>query len=208
MLTDHLQRDSSDYEAFNLLLECFYRTQRYAVGTQVAHLMIDEAAPSDCFVNNGLLCSLLSGSAHEDFIQRATAKRNPFITYNLEVLSETLDRVKMFALFEGYRFGLPSRRENTLGIELNGQVLEFKEPVVTIGRIDANRLVLPDTIVSRRHCAIVNYLDDVWIYDLGSTHGVWVDGERIDRKTYLGGVHAITLGETKLTVRSKSGLLV
>jgi pSer/pThr/pTyr-binding forkhead associated (FHA) protein len=30
------------------------------------------------------------------------------------------------------------------------------------------------TNVSRRHCAIVNYLDDVWLCDLGSTQGVFV----------------------------------
>ena len=32
LLTDHLQRNAADYEAFNLLLECFYRTERYGAG--------------------------------------------------------------------------------------------------------------------------------------------------------------------------------
>ena len=209
MLTDHLQRNSSDYEAFNLLLECFYRTERYEVGMQVAQLMMDEAAPSDCFASNGFLCHLLSGSENEDLVQRVTARwRNPFITYNREVATESPERLKTLALFENYRFGLASRRENTVRIELDGQALEFKEPVITIGRMDGNHLVLSDTLVSRRHCAIVNFLDDVWIHDLGSTGGVWVDGERINRKAYLGGVHSITLGQTKLTLCSKPGLLV
>ena len=176
---------------------------------QVAQLMMDEAAPSDCFASNGFLCHLLSGSENEDLVQRVTARwRNPFITYNREVATESPERLKTLALFENYRFGLASRRENTVRIELDGQVLEFKEPVITIGRMDGNHLVLSDTLVSRRHCAIVNYLDDVWIHDLGSTGGVWVDGERINRKAYLGGVHSITLGQTNLTVCSKPGLLV
>ena len=71
LLTDHLQRNAADYEAFNLLLECFYRTERYEVGMQVAKLMVDEKAPSDCFENNGLLCGLLSNSTDEEFANRA-----------------------------------------------------------------------------------------------------------------------------------------
>lgn len=62
--------------------------------------------------------------------------------------------------------------------------------------------------MSRRHCAIVNYLDDVWIYDLGSTQGMFVDGEKIDRKAYLEGVHVLKVGKTELTLCSKLGLLV
>jgi pSer/pThr/pTyr-binding forkhead associated (FHA) protein len=90
----------------------------------------------------------------------------------------------------------------------DGNIQEFKEPVITIGRMDGSDVFLPDANVSRRHCAIVNYLDDVWIYDLGSTHGVFVDGKRIDRKVYLDGVHVLRLGETALVVCSKLGLLV
>jgi pSer/pThr/pTyr-binding forkhead associated (FHA) protein len=80
--------------------------------------------------------------------------------------------------------------------------------VITIGRLDENQVCLADTNVSRRHCAIVNYLDDVWLYDLGSTQGVFVDGKKIDRKAYLEGVHVLKLGQTELTLCSKLGLLV
>jgi pSer/pThr/pTyr-binding forkhead associated (FHA) protein len=55
-------------------------------------------------------------------------------------------------------------------------------------------MCLADTNVSRRHCAIVNFLDDVWLFDFGSTQGVFVDGTRIDRKVYLEGVHQVSLG--------------
>ena len=116
--------------------------------------------------------------------------------------------MKTLALFENYRFGLPTRKENTITIEQDGRANELKEPIITIGRLDNNRVCLPDTHVSRRHCAIVNYRDDVWIYDLGSTYGVFVDGKRLDRKAYLEGVHAVVLGQTELTLRSKRELLV
>lgn len=209
LLTDHLQRNAADYEAFNLLLECFYRTERYEVGLQVAKLMVDEAAPSDCFENNGLLCGLLSNSTDEEFVKRTLTKlRNPFIGYNVDILTQAPEQLKSLILFESYRFGLPSRKENTLTIEQDGQVQELKDAVITIGRLDENRIYLTDTNVSRRHCVIVSYLDDVWIYDLGSTQGVFLDGKKIDRKAYLEGVHVLKLGQTELRLCSKLGLLV
>lgn len=209
LLTDHLQRSAADYEAFNLLLECFYRTERYEVGMQVAKLMVDEAAPSDCFENNGLLCGLLSNSTDEELVKRALTKlQNPFIGYNVDILMQAPDQLKALLLFENYRFGLSSRKENTLTVEQQGHVRELKDPVITVGRLDENRICPTDTNVSRRHCVIVNYLDDVWIYDLGSTQGVFVDGKKIDRKAYLEGVHVLKLGQTELTLCSKLGLLV
>ena len=210
LLTDHLQRNVADYEAFNLLLECFYRTERYEVGLQVAKLMVDEAAPSDCFQNNGLLCTLLSNAPDEAFIKRsATTFRDPFISYNVNILTQAPEQLKSRIQFENYRFGLPNRKENTLTIKWPGHVVEeLKDPIITVGRLDENRICLSDVNVSRWHCVIVNYLDDVWIYDLGSTQGVFIDGKRIDRKVYLEGVRVVTLGQTELTICSKLGLLV
>jgi tetratricopeptide (TPR) repeat protein len=209
LLTDHLQRNAADYEAFNLLLECFYRTERYEVGMQVAKLMIDEKAPSDCFLNNGFLCGLLLGSTDEQLAKRAVEKMSdPFIGYNTNVFTQTPRQLKTLALFENYRFGLPSRKENTLTLGQQGRVQEWKDPVITFGRLDDNRICLEEVNVSRRHCAIVNSLDDVWIHDLGSTHGVFVDGKKIDRKAYLEGVHVLKLGQTELILCSKLGLLV
>lgn len=209
LLTDHLQRNAADYEAFNLLLECFYRTERYEVGMQVAKLMIDEAAPSDCFENNGLICGLLLASTDEELAKRAIEKLgNPFIAYNVDILMEAPEQLKSLALFENYRFGLLGRKANTLTIDHGGPAREFQDPVITIGRLDKNLICLADTNVSRRHCAIVNHLDDVWIYDLGSTQGVFVDNKRIDRKAYLEGLHVVKVGQTELTLCSKLGLLV
>jgi hypothetical protein len=157
------------------------------------------------FENNGLLCALLLDSSDEELVKRALAKLdNPFIGYNVDILMQAPAQLKSLVLFENYRFGLPARRENTLTVTLEGEVRESKDPVITIGRLDENRMCLADTNVSRRHCAIVNYLDDVWLYDLGSTQGVLVDGVRVDRKTYLEGVHLVRLGRTEFTLCFKA----
>lgn len=42
MLCDHLQRNATDYEAFNLLLQCYYLTDRYEAGREIADLILGE----------------------------------------------------------------------------------------------------------------------------------------------------------------------
>jgi hypothetical protein len=155
------------------------------------------------------LCGLLLGSTDEELAKRAVKKmHDPFIGYNTNVFTQAPRQLKALALFENYRFGLPSRKENTLTIEQQGRLREWKDSVITIGRLDDSRICLEDTNVSRRHCAIVNSLDDVWIHDLGSTQGVFVDGKKIDRKAYIEGVHVLKVGQTELTICSRLGLLV
>ena len=66
----------------------------------------------------------------------------------------------------------------------------------------------PDHSVSRRHCVIVNYPDDVWIYDLASTGGTFINGERICGKMFLLGVCELTVGRYGLRVTSAAGMLV
>ena len=76
-------------------------------------------------------------------------------------------------LFQTYRLGLPTLKPNTLTIALGSNPLAYDAPVISIGREDGNDIRLSaQTGVSRRHCVIVNYLDDVWVYDLESTLGV------------------------------------
>ena len=212
LLSDHLQRNAADYEAFNLLLECFYRTERYDIGRQIATLMIEERAPSDCFENNAFVCQMLQAYTDEDRVQtgiRERKVRNPFLSYNLQVFSNGAhDRRKSLALFENYRFGLPSRKQNLVRIKYCGDELELSDPIITIGRSPDNRVRLSDTNVSRNHCVLVNFPGDVWIYDLNSTQGVLVDGSRIDRKAYLEGVHVVRLGTADLTVCASPDILL
>jgi tetratricopeptide (TPR) repeat protein len=213
LLSDHLQRNAADYEAFNLLLECFFRTERYDVGKQIATLMIEERAPSDCFENNAFVCQMLQqDSTDHERILSALQKRkvkSPLLTYNLQVFSNgAQDRRKSLALFEGYRFGLSQRKQNIVTIEHHCKKLEFNDPIITIGRSPENRFCLGDTNVSRNHCVILNFFGDVWIYDLNSTQGVFVDGIQIDRKAYLEGVHILRLGTSDLTVRPSPDILV
>jgi len=54
----------------------------------------------------------------------------------------------------------------------------------------------------------VNYPNDVWIYDLNSTGGTFINDERVYGKMFLLGVCELTIGRCQLRVSSEAGILV
>jgi tetratricopeptide (TPR) repeat protein len=220
MLTDHLQRNASDYEAYNLLVKCFYLTDRFEAGESLAATLMNERAPNDCFTNNRFLCRLLNGGCAPGELETLAARgaANPFIVYNCTIATESprawgADKppLKSKVLFQEYRFGTVGRagKKNTVAVDTpDGVRRDVGLSIVTIGSLNANDLILDDASVSRRHCAIVNYPQDVWLYDLGSTVGTVVDGRRLTGRMFLEGVHEVMVGSVRIRVAARSDLLV
>ena len=100
------------------------------------------------------------------------------------------------------------KKENTVCVTIDGKTKHFKKKIVTIGRNESNNVVLSDQSVSRRHCVIVNYHRDVWLYDLNSTLGTVVDGQRVQEKIFLLGIHGVTVGNAQIQISSEEGLLI
>ena len=78
----------------------------------------------------------------------------------------------------------PSGRRRTIPL----QEREFR-----IGRHADNHFVVRDSRASRHHARIVFDEGKYWIEDLKSTHGTWVNGERVERRVLRSG-DRITLG--------------
>jgi len=57
----------------------------------------------------------------------------------------------------------------------------------TIGRQADNDVVIRDNRASRHHARIVRQASDYVVEDLKSTHGVWVNGERVERQVLHSG---------------------
>ncbi len=89
-----------------------------------------------------------------------------------------------------------------------GQVgLPMDQPVVTIGRGPENDVVLDAPQVSRHHARIVRGDEGVFLEDLGSANGTFVDGKRVERvalepgQTISFGSYAIRLDLARGTIQ-------
>ena len=81
-------------------------------------------------------------------------------------------------------------------------------PFISIGLFPGNDIVLDDKYVSRRHAIIVNFPDDVWLYDLESTSGTMIDKDPVCGRVFLDGVHQITIGKSVIEVAAQANLLI
>ena len=78
----------------------------------------------------------------------------------------------------------------------------------SIGSWVKRDIALDDASVSRRHALIANFPNDVWLYDLGSTRGIQVDGEAVPGRAFLDGVHRVMVGRIEVEVGAPADLLV
>jgi FHA domain len=70
---------------------------------------------------------------------------------------------------------------------------------ITLGRSGQNDIALPnDDFASSAHARIEPRRDGVWIEDVGSTNGTFVNGERVDGARRLQTGDVVRIGETDL----------
>ena len=83
---------------------------------------------------------------------------------------------------------------------LVGQTVNLDRDVTTIGSVAGNTVLLTDTGVSRKHIGIKRIDSGYELADLGSTNGVYVNGEKVARrKLEVGDV--IRVGTTEIVFR-------
>ena len=76
------------------------------------------------------------------------------------------------------------------------------EPVV-VGRGPTATVRLPDDYTSREHGKFVEREDALYIEDMGSRNGIFVNGERVLLDCRLGDGDEVRLGRTVITVGGK-----
>jgi hypothetical protein len=81
----------------------------------------------------------------------------------------------------------------------NGRSFPAGPVPVTIGRAEDNSVALPDDqFASGHHARIESQRDGVWILDLGSTNGTFVNGARLDGRRRLREGDLVQVGDTEL----------
>jgi hypothetical protein len=209
MLNDHLQRESSDYEAANLLVQCFFELGRFSYARQVCEMMLKTRPKNTCFSNNGYISSVLeTGDRTEAEKFGGRIRDDPFMQYNRRMVDAAPDKLKDKLLFQEYRFGQQRLSENTLVLQTPAASRTFTNPIVTIGRDEANLFVIADRNVSRWHCLLVNFRDDVWLYDLNSAWGTEFDHQSVAGRIRVDGVHEIAVPGIALRIASSEDRLI
>jgi pSer/pThr/pTyr-binding forkhead associated (FHA) protein len=80
-----------------------------------------------------------------------------------------------------------------------GDEFELDSAPLTVGRGSPNDIELhDDEFVSAKHARIEPRRDGVWVEDIGSTNGTFVNGTRIDRPRRLTAGDVVRIGETDL----------
>lgn len=66
---------------------------------------------------------------------------------------------------------------------LTGKTFELKPELTTVGRLPDNALQIPEASVSSHHCEIQLRGNDLFVRDLDSTNGTYINGEKIKEGT-------------------------
>lgn len=66
----------------------------------------------------------------------------------------------------------------------SGKTIKLDKPVVLIGRNpDCDVVLTKSRKVSRAHCLVACVNNQIVVRDLGSTNGVWINGQRVERES-------------------------
>jgi FHA domain len=80
-----------------------------------------------------------------------------------------------------------------------GEDFELNSAQLTIGRGSQNDIAIAtDEYASARHARFEPRQDGVWVQDLGSTNGTYLNGTRLDRPRRLSRGDIVRVGETDL----------
>jgi hypothetical protein len=109
----------------------------------------------------------------------------------------------------GLRRATPARRSVRLVVQRSpsleeGDEFPLNSAPVTVGRGGQNDLVLSgDEFASARHARIESRGDGVWVQDLDSTNGTYVNGRRVAGAQRLDPGDVLRVGETDLRVEEQ-----
>ena len=83
-----------------------------------------------------------------------------------------------------------------------GLSAELADGTVMIGRGADCQLILEDDYVSTRHARVVSTPNGIYVEDLGSTNGTYVNGQRITAPTTITLADTVRIGKTILKLDS------
>jgi len=88
---------------------------------------------------------------------------------------------------------------------LTGLSFELKAEKTTVGRAEDNNFQITEASVSSHHCEILQKASDLFVRDLKSTNGTYVNGEQVTEATLKPG-QILRLGQVEMRLETGAGL--
>jgi len=85
-----------------------------------------------------------------------------------------------------------------LNLELTSSSWMLQNGKYTIGRLSNHEIILDDVTVSRNHALIEIINEEVKIYDINSTNGVYINDELIEEHTNIKSGDKLQIGKFQL----------
>jgi len=209
-LTEYLLLHPDDCEAYNLLLECYFRARRIDEGFVLCDELCHLYPKEFCFkVNRDLFYMIKNNSSIID-----TAFYNPYFPknkiteYNKSIILNRANIVnsenRLIDKFLFCHYSISKSKGNNINYKIlvDGQELEnFKQPLVSIGRTGFNNDISFDSIsISRKNAILVLLENENWIYELNGVD-VFVDDVKIQYKKRLYYNHEIRIGKHLIEIK-------
>jgi len=209
-LTEYLLLHPNDCEAYNLLLECYYKAGRYEDGLELCDQLRQFYPKEQCFkVNRDLFYFIKNESAKVDVEAYNPYEPNNMITeYNKWIV---LNRSKILSpdnlltdklLFCHYSITKSPKRNINYEIYVDGK--EFVENyllMISIGRDGfENNISFSDNNISRKNAILILLENENWIYELNGVD-VYVDENKIKYKKRLYYNHEIRIGKHLIEIK-------
>ncbi|MDP8203070.1 MAG: protein kinase [Candidatus Tenebribacter mawsonii] len=217
LLSDHINLNPADLEAHNLLVKCYYETDRYEVAIDHLTMLLKFSDNKPCFFNNYYICKALMNSETEYLKPSRDQLKNPFLKYNHSVYTESekswntdgMPTLKSKLIFQDFRFDQIKDSENVIEIKYNNLTTTFTKEIISFGRSDFDNdfCISESNNISRRQFVIINCKNDVWLYNLSNLE-LFVDNELINDKAFLTGLHEIRISDYCFFIKTDINLLL
>ncbi len=92
------------------------------------------------------------------------------------------------------RPAIERKRSTPRVIRWKREKLVLDMPILRIGRLTTNDIVIPENEVSERHCQIIKQGDDYYLEDLGSSNGTFANGGKVEGLFRLSSGDVVTVG--------------
>ena len=208
LFKEYVAVNPADIETYNLLLNAYFKNKRFWAGYELC-IQLRKAFPNElCFKANLFLFREML-RVYNGIVKETKIPTNYFTQYNEDILNRKEEIVNPKhddgllnkLLFCDYNITKAKSYNNEIEIYLDNRKLDL--PVygfITIGRTGYdNTIEIQDVNVSRKHCILLPYKNENWLYDLQST-GTFVDGIAVNNKIRLTHKHHVKIGSHILTL--------